>query len=225
MTRWCSRRQRRRCSRPRGWVASICVARRAKSRPRMVAISRSSLDSRSASRTRRWSEDTSVFGCNQLPRDQPILLGRTEEYFVIRVGPWKFYLGLNKEGRFPRIEHVIPDFQSAQTTLELNGADAEFFVANVQRLPGGREDPSITLDLDDTIAIRAKTCDTPAPTELVLHGNRKSGANGFVCIDRHYLVRAAAMGFRCIHSFGAAQPMLAGDKSWQYLWMPLVGDG
>ncbi len=168
--------------------------------------------------------NTSVFGCKQLPRDQPILLGRTEEHFVIRVGPWTFYLGLDKEGRFPRIEHVIPDPQSAQTTLELNGADAEFFLANVQHLPGGPEDPSITLDLGDTIAIRAKTSDTPAPTELVLHGSHKSGADGIVCINRRYLVRAAAMGFRCIHSFGAAQPMLARDESRQYLWMPLGGE-
>ncbi len=169
--------------------------------------------------------NTSVFGCKELPRDQPVTLGRTEEHFVIRVGPWTFYLGLHKEGRFPCVEHVIPDFQSARTTLELNGADAEFLRANLQRLPGGPEDSSITLDLGSTIAIRAKSIDTPAPTELVLSNSHRSGADLVVHLDRHYLTRALAMGFGRIYCIGSAEPMLARDDFRQYLLMPLGGEG
>ena len=144
---------------------------------------------------------------------------------MIRVGPWTFYLGLCKEGRFPRLEDVIPADQSAQTTLELNGADAEFLLANLHRLPGGAEEQGITLELGDTVAIRAKSIDTPAPVELVLCNSHKAGADMIARVDRRYLARAAAMGFGRIYSFGAAEPMFARDDHRLYLWMPLGGEG
>jgi len=170
-------------------------------------------------------QNTKVFGCKELPQDQPVQVGRSEQHFVIRVGPWTFYLGLNKEGRFPRIEHVIPAYRSAQTTLELNGADAEFLLANLNRLPGCAEEQGVTFDLGGRTCIRAQTCDTPMPTEMVLTNSSKTGEGVILRIDRRYLGRAAAMGFSQICLFGAAGALLARDGNRQYVWMPLGGDG
>ena len=51
---------------------------------------------------------TDVFGCSELPQDQSVLIGKTDKHLVVRVGPWSFYLEIQKEGRFPRILDIIP---------------------------------------------------------------------------------------------------------------------
>jgi hypothetical protein len=164
---------------------------------------------------------TPVFACKDLHGDQAVYVGRTEEHFVVRAGLWTFALPLQKDGRFPRIEEVIPRHQSAATTLELHPADAQFLLENVRRLPGSAEDPALTLDLGETIAVRAQSSDTPRPTEMVVSNSRRTGDDVTICSDRRYLARAAAMGFRSLHFFGPDAAVLARDEQRQYLWMPI----
>lgn len=167
---------------------------------------------------------TGVFGCNLLPQDQPVLVGKTEHHVTVRVGPWTFALWIHKEGHFPKVEHVIPATGSAQTTLELAPADAEFFLDNLNRLPSTPADHAVTLDLTSTIAVRAKTDEVERPTELVLSNSRRTGDDMRISIDRRFLARTAAMKLPQVYLYGAKGALLAQDCSQQYLWMPLGPD-
>src|SRR5262245_16750052 len=157
------------------------------------------------------AHSSDVFGCAELPQDQVVQIGKTETHLVVRVDPWSFYLAVG-DGRFPRVSDIIPSFQSAKTTVDLHPADAQFLVANMTRLPGNVGQQDVTLDLNGTVAIRAKTDDSQ-PAEIVLQNSNKSGDSTAVCLNRLNLLRAARMGFENLYLFGNASALLARDDS------------
>jgi hypothetical protein len=159
-----------------------------------------------------------------LPQDQPVLVGKTEHHVTVRVGPWTFALWIQKDSHFPKVEHVIPATGSAQTTLELAPADAEFYLDNLNRLPSKPDDHAVTLDLTSTIAVRAKSNEAQWPTELILTNSRRTGEDVRISIDRRFLARAAATKLLQIYLYGDKGALLAQDASRQYLWMPLGPD-
>lgn len=161
-----------------------------------------------------------VFDCAELPQDQPTEIGRTETHVVVRVGPWSLFCEVQKEGRFPQVEHVVPSYTSAKTNLDLHPADAQFFTENVTRLPGNVGEQGVTLELNGAVSVRAKTDDSQ-PAEIVLRNSTKSGEDVTVCLNRLNLVRAAKMGFENIHVFGNAAALLARDEMRSYVFMPL----
>jgi hypothetical protein len=168
---------------------------------------------------------TNVFGCGQLPQDQPVQIGKTEHHVVVRVGPWTFAIWIHPDGRFPRFEHVLPAIASAKTTLELAPADAQFYLENLSRLPSTPDNHAVTLDLGGTIAIRAQTHEVERPTELILSNSHRTGEDVRISIDRRFLARAAAMQLPRVYLYGAEGALLAQDDSRQYLWMPLSPEG
>ena len=146
-------------------------------------------------------------------------IGRTENHLIVRVGPWSIYLELGS-GRFPRVGDIIPSIQSAKTTLELHGADAEFFTQNASRLPGSLEERAVTFDIGNTIAVRAKTIDTQA-AEITLTNSSKTGDDVAICLNRQNLVSAARMAFNRLYLYGKDNAVLAHDEHRSYLFMPL----
>jgi hypothetical protein len=117
---------------------------------------------------------------------------------------------------------VIPDCQQAKSTLELHPADAEFFLKHQDRLPGSIEENAVTLELNRCATLRAKTCDSPVPVEIVLANSSKAGEDVTVCLNRGNLVRVAQMGFGRLYSFGQKDGVLARDDSRAYFFMPLI---
>ena len=60
-----------------------------------------------------WIEEllvpaSKVFGSRELPADRPVRIGRTEKHVALYVGPWTIYLAINKDGRFPKLDDVVP---------------------------------------------------------------------------------------------------------------------
>jgi hypothetical protein len=163
---------------------------------------------------------TEVFSCAELPQDQPVQIGKTDSHVVLKVGPWSFFLAIQKEARFPRVNEIIPQFQSAQTTLELHPADAEFFAGNVSRLPGNASEQAVTFDCNGSIAVRAKTEDSQA-TEIVLTNSTKTGSDVTICLDRRNLASMARMGFDRVYLYGKENAVLARDDKRSFLFMPL----
>ena len=51
---------------------------------------------------------TSVFGASQLGTTDPVFVGRVEKHIAVRTGPWTFWLPIDKEGRFPRVDDIVP---------------------------------------------------------------------------------------------------------------------
>ena len=54
-----------------------------------------------------WTEEdllvpaSNVFGCRELPGDQPLHVRKTADWATFKTGPWTISLRLEKEARFP----------------------------------------------------------------------------------------------------------------------------
>jgi hypothetical protein len=173
-----------------------------------------------------WKDDLlvprlPVFGVRNLPLTGPVLLGRTDDHVVLRVGDWTFWLVIDKSSRFPAVQDVIPRATNS-SRLCLDPADAEFLVATLPRLPGRDDDLSpITLHLTTPPAVRVRSEKGGPATEAVLSRSMTSGPDKAVVTDRRYLLRAVQLGFREIAVVRPDVPLLARDASRTYVWMPL----
>jgi len=160
-----------------------------------------------------------VFSSPELPHDGPVTVAKSGDWVVIRVGPWTFFLGINKDGRFPDLSRHIARPADATASCRLSPADAEFLGETLPRLPCDEEfNFPITVDLNGSVAIRARAADQPRPTELVLTGSEWSGAPIRVNTNRKYLARAAKLGFHELFFYGDKAPVLCRDDCRQFVW-------
>jgi hypothetical protein len=163
-----------------------------------------------------------VFSSPELAGDEPVLVGQSGDWVAFRVGAWTVWLAVNKGGRFPDMSRHIPSPADAKTRCQFSPADVEFLVQTLPRLPSDEEyNFPITLDLNGSIAIRAKAADQPKVTEVVLTGSECSGEPIRVNMNRKFLVRAARLGFRELYVYGDSLPVLCRDDSRQFVWAPL----
>jgi hypothetical protein len=173
-----------------------------------------------------WKDDLlvprlPVFGVRDLPLTGPVLMGRTDDHVVLRVGDWTFWLVIDKSSRFPAVQDVIPR-ASNSSRLCLDPADAEFLIATLPRLPGRDDDLApITLALTTPPAVRARSEKDGPATEAVLTRSTTSGPDRVVVSDRRYLLRAVQLGFAEIQVVRPDVPLLCRDDRTTYLWMPL----
>ncbi|NLY00316.1 MAG: hypothetical protein GXY83_29820 [Rhodopirellula sp.] len=79
----------------------------------------------------------------------------------------------------------------------------------------------VTLDLNGSVAIRARAEGQTAPTELILSNSLRTGEPIRLNTNRRYLHRAATLGFQRLYLFGPNAPILCQDDHRQYVWMPL----
>ncbi|MFM9959786.1 MAG: hypothetical protein ACKV2Q_01005 [Planctomycetaceae bacterium] len=177
-----------------------------------------------------WTDDvlvqrTNVFASRDLPTDQPVEIGRTDNHVVLRIGLWTLWLNIEKSGRFPSTDNVIPDAATATTRLVLNEGDAEYLLGVVPRLPSDDDvhDP-VTLDLNGRVAVLAKAVGDSPITEVVLSNSRRTGAELRWQTNRKFLARAVQLGFRevCLH--GAESPVVCRDEHRVYVWALLEAD-
>jgi hypothetical protein len=160
-----------------------------------------------------------VFGSAELPQDQPVAIGKTDDWVAVRVGPWTFFFSVNKDGRYPDIDRQIPKADNAVARMQLDTADAEFLGKSLPKLPCDDEhNLPVTLDLNGSVAIRAKGEKQDRPTELVLSRATHSGVPIRINTNRKFLVRALKLGFRELFVFGDTLPVLCKDEQRQYVW-------
>jgi len=167
-----------------------------------------------------------VFGSAEFSRDMSIDVGKTDDWVTLRTGSWTVHLKIEKEARFPQVDHHIPQASASASTLHLSDADAAFLTNAVSRLPAsGDYNAPVTVDLNGAIAIRAKGDDQPTPTELVLTASRRDGDAVRFNTNREYLARAARLGFRSVQVLGPETPACCRDQSRSYVWALLGKDG
>ena len=177
-----------------------------------------------------WKEDLlvpalKVFGSAELPQDQPVEVGKSDDWVAIRVGPWTFWLAVNKEGRFPDIDRQIPCPTDITARVCFDPADAEFLSTSLPRLPCDDEfNLPVTVDLNGSVAIRAKGEMPSPPTELVLCRSTLSGAPIRVNTNRNFLARALKLGFRELLFHSPKTPVLCQDDNRRYAWAVLDHD-
>ncbi len=98
---------------------------------------------------------TMVFSGKELASCAPAQLGKTEDQVVIRCGPWTFWLPIEKDARFPRVDDVIPAVATASCTVELAEDDRQFLATNLCRLPQSADQNSpVTLELNGRLSPR-----------------------------------------------------------------------
>ncbi len=173
-----------------------------------------------------WSESilipaSGVFGCRELLGEGPVQIGRIESHVCIRIGSWRFHFAIDKDGRFPRIEQVIPKRLGNDTTLQLAAEDAAFLAQTLPRLPGGDDDDErVTLDLNGYVALRAQAEGQIHTTEVLLSRSSSTGSAVKVVSNRQFLARALRFGFTEFY-IGPNQPIVCRDRQRIFVWMPL----
>jgi hypothetical protein len=166
-------------------------------------------------------QHTRFFSCKELPDDQPVRVGRDDNHVVFQFGGWTHWVAVQKEGRFPNVDQIIPSSHYAKCTLQIAPQDSKFLIENMHRMPNGTTNREVTLDLNGSVVLRAASTNTPRPAEMILRNSNKRGDDVRICTDRKFLARAAEMGFSDFHLPNDASPALATDATRTYLWMLL----
>ncbi len=173
-----------------------------------------------------WTEEVlvpriKVFGCTELFGDSAAI-GKTATHVCVRSGSWTIYLPVDKEGRFPKVENVIPKMTGNCTRLRLDENDAEFLAKTLSRLPGHDNDHSpITLDLNGHVAVRARAEDQDRATMAVLSRSTTTGQSLRYAANRNYLARALTLGFTEVQFANADSPAMCQDAHRKYIFIGL----
>ena len=177
-----------------------------------------------------WPEDLlvacpAVLACPEIPRNEPVQIGRTEDWVCLAIGPWSIHLAIDKTGRFPKIDDCIPRTSAVVSRLQVDDQDAQFLARSMEGLPGGTDhNRPVTLDLNGQVLLQAKASDQSRRTEVVLSRSRLVGEPIRVGMNRDYLSRALAMGFREVQFTSPHAPILCDDGQRQFVWAVLAPD-
>lgn len=171
-----------------------------------------------------WTDDVllpanSVLGCRSLDSGGPVAVGRAGNWIGFGVGPWLVMLAVQKEGRFPKIDDVIPQPEASTARLELSADDAKFLGDVLPRLPC--DDPlfaPITLDLNGRVLLRTCEAEKARPTQVELSGSRLEGRPIVLNSNRKFLAQALRLGFRQLRCYGPESPVLCADERRRFLW-------
>jgi hypothetical protein len=160
-----------------------------------------------------------VLGCRELDHDEAVAVGRSDDWVGFSVGPWLVMLRINKAGRFPKTDDILPNHEFARSRLELSAADAKFLGDVLPRLPGDNDqDDPITLDLNGRVLVRSRESAESRPTEVELVSSRLTGEPVTLNTNRRYVERAVKLGFREAFVYGADSPVLCRDERRRFLW-------
>jgi hypothetical protein len=128
-----------------------------------------------------WDEDVlvpalAVFGNRELAHADPVRMGKTATHVCVQAGPWTFFLAIDRDGRYPRVNDVIPRPDKAATHCQLMPSDAAFLARTLFRMVDTKdEDQAVTLDLNSRVVVRARPGDQERSTEVVLEHSTVTG--------------------------------------------------
>lgn len=174
-----------------------------------------------------WSDDvlmeaSDVFASRELPHDRPVQIGKTANWVTVQVGAWTIHHAIQKEGRFPDADRIIPAASAVVTRMQLDADDAEFLSERIERLPADdTPERPVTVDLNGSVAIRARQDGTSPLTELVLSRSRRIGPELRVRTNREFLARALDLGFTEFGFMSTEAPCVCTDATRTYVWQML----
>jgi hypothetical protein len=157
-----------------------------------------------------------------LTRVEAVHLGRSEGFIWIRTGAWSLVLPIDLNGRYPDVQTIIPSIKADTTRLVFDPTDADMLVTVLPDLPGVDEPfRPVTVDLNGSIAIRAKGAAQAQATELVLKRSRVTGPGLRLVLDRTHLNRARKLGFDAISIVAPTRPVVCRNGAKTFVAMPL----
>jgi hypothetical protein len=178
-----------------------------------------------------WDDDllvaaNPVFKSTVFSPHADVQVGRSENWIALQIGPWAIQLAIDKGRRFPDVDGVLPSRSVPYSRLRLSDSDAAFLVRALPRLPmDDMSHDSVTVDLNGSLAIRARSQAGAVPTELVLVGSLRLGEPIGINTARRYLERAVRLGFRDVDFVSAEAPAHCSDGRRQYVWALLSPKG
>lgn len=153
-------------------------------------------------------------------------IGESGEWIAVQIGEWRMAHAIERERRVPDVDLVVPSRTSVESVMRIEPRDADFLIPRLSKLPCG--DPlnePVTVDLNGSVAIRARKDAALSPTELVLSRSERTGSEYRTQVSRRYLDRALTLGFREIGFARQSGPVLAYDESRWFVWMGLGEEG
>ena len=174
-----------------------------------------------------WQDDVLIpasplFNSRELPESQAVRVGRSGEWVMLELQPWRIAFKLH-DGRYPKIEQIVSDREKARTRVMLSPSDAQFLAHSLERLPCCDEQyRPVTLDVNGRICVRGRSEAVKTPTELVLTNSRFEGEAVTINTDRRYLEHALKLGFTAFYFTSPESPALCDDGRKQFLWALLT---
>ncbi len=130
-----------------------------------------------------------------------------------------------REGRFPRVDDIIPPVQRSIANCRISPADGLRLVRSLPLLPSDDEqDSPVTIDLNGHFTVRARSPHFATPVEVTLTGHQPQGEPLRVAVNRRYLERVGKLKLGELHLFGRDAALHARDELRSYIWMPLAAN-
>jgi hypothetical protein len=177
-----------------------------------------------------WTEEilipaSPVFACKELAGHATVMIGKSDTHVAIQIGIWTFLLPIDKQGRFPRVEDVMPNPNRVKARAHLDRQDAVYLTRALPRLPGGDDDHApVTLHLNGQVHVRARAEGQSHTTELTLAQSQVSGDPVGCAFNRGFLARALQLGLGDIQIVDADSPMVFEDEKRKFVVMALGKD-
>jgi hypothetical protein len=175
-----------------------------------------------------WDEDLLVprlpaLGLRDLRKEKPLAVCCSQEHVVLRLGPWTFFLAIDRTTRFPDVRAVVPGSAGLTCQLQLDPDDADFLAQALPSLPGAEDEHAlVTLDLGEHALVRARGQEGPS-TELELARSLVQGKLTRISLNRLFVRRALALGFHELHLGQPGQPAAWRHGQDVYVVVPLDG--
>jgi hypothetical protein len=164
-----------------------------------------------------------LFTLSEFMKIKQVGVGISGDDFVLDVGPWSLALPIERECRFPDLNHVVPQIAEATNRIDMSADDRRVLENCIGQLPGG-DDPHqpVLVDLNGHIAFVGHTNDVSQPAAtLELDRSIHIGPDRQFHASRLNLQRSAKLGADSLIVFQPGKPVLARSDKMQFVWMPL----
>ncbi len=152
-----------------------------------------------------------------------IRIGKTADSVVFDTAPWTIWLTTNKDGRFPRVEDIVPAADSATTRMVIADRDVDFLLNTLPRLPLTESvHRAVTVELNGHVALLARGEDSSPVTRAILSHAHREGDELRWLTNRDYLQHAVELGFRTVELRGNEAPAVCRDASRVFVWTLLT---
>jgi hypothetical protein len=174
-----------------------------------------------------WREDllvrgSGVFSSHEFNGEEPLAVGRTEEWVAIRIARWTLWLCVDRGGSFPRVDDLLPHEDLRVSRARLSASDVAFALQQIPRLSRDVGDTrSLTVEFDRQLRIRARSQRQALTTELVLNNTICKGPPLTFLTDRDLLARALKLGFSELRLAGPLAAAVCEDGQRRFAWAVL----
>ena len=94
-------------------------------------------------------------------RSETDFSGKSDDFVCLTAGPWKIFVRINKDARFPQVDRIIPNPEGA-TVVAFDDADTNFLTEVLPSLPGEDESQSpVTIDANGSVNVRCGSTGSP----------------------------------------------------------------